>query len=114
MISTSGSILEENPTQTLNDLQWLIEQVLLEGDLPIDRSGLRRALQEAQEATASEGSQSWWVWVIEAANSLGLRCRCIEGTAVDLAEFADCGAPLICQVIENRELVGIARRAKQR
>ena len=114
MISTSGAILEETPSQTLNDLQWLIEQVLLEGDLPIDRSGLRRALQEAQDATSAEGPQAWWVWVIEAANSLGLRCRCIEGTAAELAEFADCGAPLICQVIENRELVGIARRAKQR
>ena len=79
MISTSGGILEENPAQTLNDLQWLIEQVLLEGDLPIDRSGLRRALQESQEATAAEGPQAWWVWVIEAANSLGLRCRASRG-----------------------------------
>jgi len=114
MISPTTTIRSETAEQILNQLQWLIEQVLLEGDLPIDRSGLRRGLQEARDATAVEGVGDWWVWVLEAAASLGLRCRCIEGTALELSEFADCGAPLICQVVEQRELVGIARRTKKR
>ncbi len=108
MVTNIPQAVPLSATSALDDLNWMVEQILLEGELPIDRSGLRRALQEACDAHSGPPVENWWVWITEGAASLGLRCRCIEGTAADLLEFAECGAPFIFWSPRSAEFLGLS------
>lgn len=97
-----------------DELFQLVERILLAGDLPIDRSGIRRGLQEAMESQPGPPAEMWWIWVTETAAQLGLRCRCIEVRSDELVEFAACGGPFIVWLPRTAQFCAMTQLKRRR
>lgn len=65
---------------------WLIEQLELETGAYGDRSRMRRAVEEAVAAWPGLTVDRWWRWLVEAGESLGLKCRVVDCTPEQLLE----------------------------
>lgn len=77
---------------------WLIEQLELEAGAPGDRSRIRRAIDEAMAAWPGSAAERWWRWLIEAGESLGLKCRALDCTPEQLLEVAREGGRVVLRL----------------
>lgn len=93
---------------------WLLEQLYLEAGHSVERPGLRRALDEAALATPGDVDQVWWRWLIEASQSLGLKCKVIDCTADQLEELTLEGARIILRSEVVGRWQGIGRLEKKK
>ena len=104
-------------TSVKNDLEaaaWLFEQLAVQSGQPADRTRIRRALEEAAAAWPVGSEDRWWKWLVEAAKSLGLKCKIVDCTFDQLAEMAREGARIVTRVGEERRWKAIARTRGRR
>ncbi|MCA9031037.1 MAG: ATP-binding cassette domain-containing protein [Planctomycetaceae bacterium] len=74
---------------------WLIERLARDVGHAPQRGELRRTLQESQVAEEQSGSQPWWRFVSDAAESQGLRARISDCTLDEVCALVDDGARLV-------------------
>jgi len=108
------AIGEPSVTQTnlMGDLTILLERVAEQMQTPIERTALRRALEECGRAPAdSEDSNTdWATWVVAAARGIGLSARSVHSPLADCLDLARNGAAVILPSrAENRPPVAIVR-----
>lgn len=74
---------------------WIYEQIALRDGLHVDRSRIRRAIDESAETYFWIQDGDWWRWIIEAGHSLGRNCRVIDAELHDLVQMAQNGLVVI-------------------
>ncbi len=74
---------------------WIFEQIALRDGLHVDRSKIRRAVDEAAETYFGQHDGGWWRWMIETGHSLGRNCRVIDGELQELIQLARDGVVVI-------------------
>lgn len=77
---------------------WLLEQLELEAGAPGDRSRIRRAVEESVAAWPGRPGERWWRWLVEAGESLGLKCRALDCTPEQLLEVAREGGRVVLRL----------------
>lgn len=89
---------------------WLFEQLAVDAGETADRPRIRRALEEAASAWPAGPEDRWWKWLVEAGQSLGLKCRIVDCTFEQVTEVARDGGRLITRVGEERQWKAIGDR----
>ena len=92
------SVVSETKRASETDLMsasWIYEQIALRDGLHIDRSKIRRAVDEAAETYFGMQDGGWWRWIIETGHSLGRGCRVIDGELHELVQLARNGVVVI-------------------
>lgn len=84
---------------------WLLEKLLEKNDRGVDRSSIRRAIDEAVKLWPETQQKNWWKWIVEASRSLGLKCKVIDGTVAQVAEIAGDGGRLIVRLTGNDQWI---------
>ncbi len=74
---------------------WIFEQIALRDGLHVDRSKVRRAVDEAAEIYFGIQEGGWWRWIVETGHSLGRNCRVIDGEVQQLVRLARDGVVVI-------------------
>jgi len=101
------------PDTELNAAVWIIERLLLIEKQQIERSRIRRAVDESAEMFASANMADWHRWFVEACHSLGRSCRVIDATPDELAELAMHRVVIVIRTSDGvwRSLTGHGRRS---
>jgi ABC-type bacteriocin/lantibiotic exporter with double-glycine peptidase domain len=73
----------------------VFEQIALRDGLHVDRSKVRRAVDEAAETYFGMHEGGWWRWIVETGHSLGRNCRVIDGEVQQLVRLARDGVVVI-------------------
>jgi putative ABC transport system ATP-binding protein len=76
-------------------IAWLLENLELEAGRTRDRSGIHRAVNEAVSAWPGAPTDHWWRWLVEAGETLGLKCRAVDCTLEQLWEIVRGGGRAI-------------------
>ncbi len=103
LIPTDKSVKDD-----LEAAAWLFEQLAVQAGQPADRSRIRRALEEAAAAWPAGPADRWWKWLVEAARSLGLKCKIVDCTFEQLAEVAREEGRIITRVGDDRRWKAIS------
>jgi len=74
---------------------WIFEQIAQRDGLHVDRSRIRRSVDEAAETYFGIQDGGWWRWIIETAHSLGRNGRVIDGELQELVQLARNGVIVI-------------------
>ena len=74
---------------------WIFEQIALRDGLHVDRSKVRRAVDEAAETYFGQHEGGWWRWIVETGHSLGRNCRVIDGEVHELVRLARDGGDVV-------------------
>jgi ABC-type bacteriocin/lantibiotic exporter with double-glycine peptidase domain len=88
---------------------WLIEQLEIESGLGADRSRIRRALDEAMRSWPGPPGDRWWRWLMEASDSLGLRCRVIDCTFDQICEISREGGRVLLRSSKDGRWQAVAQ-----
>ncbi len=101
------------PETELNAAVWIIERLLLIEKQQIERSRIRRAVDESAEMSSATEMPEWHHWFVEACHSLGRTCRVIDATPDELAELARDGVVIVIRTPDGvwRSLTGHGRRS---
>lgn len=91
MLDSSGHASEAD----LMAASWIFEQIALRDGIHVDRSRIRRAVDEAAETYFGQHDGGWWRWIIETGHSLSRNCRVIDGELQTLAQLALDGVTVI-------------------
>ena len=81
---------------------WIFEQIALRDGLHVDRSKVRRAIDEAAETYFGIQEGGWWRWIVETGHSLGRHCRVIDGDVHQLVRLAQDGVVVILRSGDGR------------
>lgn len=94
-------------------LSWIYEQFGLPDGGPVSQSAFRDALQDATAGLASADEPAWHVWLDETFQSLGFRCRTIQGSIDEVIEMAACGAHCLTRCADGSWLaIGGLKRGR--
>lgn len=74
---------------------WIFEQIALRDGQHVDRSKVRRAVDEGAITYFGQHGGGWWRWIVETGHSLGRNCRVIDGEVPQLLRLARDGLVLI-------------------
>ncbi|MFN9719902.1 MAG: peptidase domain-containing ABC transporter, partial [Planctomycetota bacterium] len=91
MLDSSGHASEAD----LMAASGIFEQIALRDGINVDRSRIRRAVDEAAETYFGKHDGGWWRWSIETGHSLSRNCRVIDGELGELAQLALDGVTVI-------------------
>jgi putative ABC transport system ATP-binding protein len=91
MLDSSGHASEAD----LLAASWIFEQIALRDGIHVDRSRIRRAVDEAAETYFGQHDGGWWRWIIETGHSLSRNCRVVDGKLQELAQLALDGVTVI-------------------
>ena len=92
---SAPSELQRASEADLVSASWILEQIALRDGLHVDRSRIRRAIDESAETYFGIQDGDWWRWIIEAGHSLGRNCRVIDGELSELVQLAKNGLVVI-------------------
>jgi len=81
---------------------WIFEQIALRDGLHVDRSKIRRAVDQASQTYFDAAEGGWWRWIVETGQSLGRKCRVIDGDLRQLVQLARNGAVVILRSSDGR------------
>lgn len=81
---------------------WIFEKIALRDGLQVDRSKVRRAVDEAAETYFGQHEGGWWRWIVETGQSLGRKCRVIDGELPQLLGLARSGLVVILRADNGR------------
>lgn len=100
MSSIESSV--DNQEGDLVSATWMFELIALRDGLHVDRSRIRRAVDEASQTFLRESNEGWWRWIVEAGESLGRKCRVIEGDLPQLVQLARNGVVVILRSADGK------------
>lgn len=86
---------KSTPEAELNAATWIIEQLFLTAKRQIERSHIRRAVDQAAETFATSEPESWEHWFVEACRSLGQTCRLIDATPSEVMGLVRNGVVIV-------------------
>ena len=81
---------------------WIFEQIALRDGLHVDRSRIRRAVDQASQTYLGAAEGGWWRWIVETGQSLGRKCRVIDGDLQQLVQLASNGVVVILRSSDGR------------
>ena len=99
------SSMESPETDDEGDLvsaTWIFEQIALRDGLHVDRSKIRRAVDQASQTYFGAAENGWWRWIVETGQSLGRKSRVIDGTLPQLVQLARNGVVVILRSGDGR------------
>jgi ABC-type bacteriocin/lantibiotic exporter with double-glycine peptidase domain len=99
---SAPSELQRASEADLVSASWIFEQIALRDGLHVDRSRIRRAIDESAETYFGIQDGDWWRWIIEAGHSLGRSCRVIDGELHELVQLAQNGVVVILRSGDGR------------
>jgi putative ABC transport system ATP-binding protein len=76
-------------------LAWILDELALESNQPVERSQLRRIVDDVVSAWPGPADERWMVWAAEAGHSLGRPARIVDCTAKEIVELARQGVTVI-------------------
>ena len=100
MSSIESSV--DNHEGDLVSATWMFELIALRDGLHVDRSRIRRAVDEASQTFFRESNEGWWRWIVEAGESLGRKCRVIDGDVPQLVQLARNGVVVILRSADGK------------
>ena len=92
---------------------WIFEKVALRDGLHVDRSKVRRAVDEAAETYFGLQEGGWWRWIVETGHSLGRNCRVIDGEAHQLVQLARDGVVVILRSDDGKTWHALMRNGRR-
>jgi putative ABC transport system ATP-binding protein len=92
---------------------WIFEQIALRDGLHVDRSRVRRAVDEAAETFFGVQEGGWWRWIVETGHSLGRGCRVIDGDARQLVQLAWDGVVVILRSDDGKTWHSLMRTGRR-
>ena len=109
MISESQPEIRPNdPSVEARSAAWIVEQLELEAGEPAERSRIRRSIEDAVAAWPGAGDERWWRWMLEAGESLRLRCRVLDCTLDQLKEIAREGGRVVVRLPSTGQWIAIS------
>ena len=90
------------PNSEIAYVAWILEQFHIEAGLPVERSSIRRVLDDALNSVDSDSEEYWWKWITEASRSLGLKSKVLDCTIEQIEELSCEGA----RIFIRSEIVG--------
>lgn len=111
---TAGSQAGSDPSHEVDASSQLVWHLQLRTDQGVDRSRIRRALDEATRAWPGNPRDLWWRWILEAGHSLDLRCRVLDCTLEQIQEIASEGGRILIRTPSHGEWFAVdgTRRRK--
>lgn len=94
-MSRSAELESRSIISEAESAAWIIEQLEIDAGQAADRSRIRRALEESVAAWPGPVNDRWWRWMLEAGESLGLKCRVIDCTFQQILEIAREGGRVV-------------------
>jgi putative ABC transport system ATP-binding protein len=94
--------MQRSTEEDLVAASWIFEQIALQDGLHVDRSKIRRAVDEAAETYFDQHDGGWWRWMIETAHSLGRNGRVIDGELPEVMRLARDGVVVIIRSEDGR------------
>jgi putative ABC transport system ATP-binding protein len=94
--------MQPSTEEDLVAASWIFEQIALQDGLHVDRSKIRRAVNEAAETYFGQHDGGWWRWMIETAHSLGRNGRVIDGELPEIIRLAHDGVVVILRSGDGR------------
>ena len=82
---------------------WIFEHIAIRDGLHVDRSKVRRAVDEAAQTYFDIPEGGWWRWLVETGHSLGRHCRVIDGDVNQLIRLARDGVVVILRSEDGRQ-----------
>jgi len=101
--------MQRTSEEDLVAASWIFEQIALQDGLHVDRSKIRRAVDEAAETYFDQHDGGWWRWMIETAHSLGRNGRVIDGELPELIRLARDGVVVIIRSGDGRTWHSLTR-----
>ena len=92
---------------------WIFEQIALRDGQHVDRSKVRRAVDEAAETYFGLQEGGWWRWIVETGHSLGRNCRVIDGEVQQLVRLARDGAVVILRSDDGQTWHSLMRTGRR-
>ncbi len=92
----------------------ILERLTQDLDAPLDRSRVRRALEEATFAWPDETGDRWWQRIIEAAQTLGKKCRVVDATVGQWFNAIRDGALVITYLPQKRQWLSLREHSTRR
>ena len=92
---------------------WIFEQIAMRDGLHVDRSKVRRAVDEAAETYFGLQEGGWWRWIVETGHSLGRNCRVIDGEAHQLVQLARDGVVVILRSDDGKTWHALMRNGRR-
>ena len=100
MSSMESSVIDDEGD--LVSATWIFEQIALRDGLHVDRSKIRRAVDQASQTYFGAAENGWWRWIVETGQSLGRKSRVIDGTLPQLVQLARNGVVVILRSGDGR------------
>jgi ABC-type bacteriocin/lantibiotic exporter with double-glycine peptidase domain len=91
----------------------ILEQLLSDSPLAVDRARLRRVIREAADAYPGAVAEQWWHWLSEASVNLGLKCKVVDCTPEEVRNLASYGMLMVLYVPGPEPWRAIAGRRGQ-
>ncbi len=104
---------ERSPLSDLESLAAVLEELAQSFAEPLDRSRIRRALEEASMVLSGSTAGSWWQWTVEASQSLGLKCRVVDATPDQLLAVVRDGGKAILYDEKSRRWFAASSGARK-
>jgi|GEM_PF-3465580 len=92
---------------------WIFEQIALRDGQHVDRSKVRRAVDEAAETYFGLQEGGWWRWIVETGHSLGRNCRVIDGEVQQLVRLARDGVVVILRSDDGQTWHALMRTGRR-
>ncbi len=83
----------------------IFEQIAMESGFKIERSKIRRAVEESAVAWPGEAKELWWKWLIEASESLGIKSRVVDCTFEQAVSIVRDGGHVIVRMNSTSDWV---------
>lgn len=94
-MSSSADLISRSIISEAESAAWIVEQLEIDAGQPADRSRIRRAFEESVAAWPGPVHDRWWRWMLEAGESLGLKCRVIDCTLNQIHEVVREGGRVV-------------------
>lgn len=94
-MSSSADLNSHSVISEAESAAWIVEQLEIDAGQPADRSRIRRAFEESVTAWPGPVQDRWWRWMLEAGESLGLKCRVIDCTLNQIYEVVREGGRVV-------------------
>lgn len=94
-MSSSADLNSQSVISEAESAAWIVEQLEIDAGQPADRSRIRRAFEESVTAWPGPVQDRWWRWMLEAGESLGLKCRVIDCTLNQIYEVVREGGRVV-------------------
>jgi len=83
----------------------IFEQIALESDAQVERSAIRRAVEESADAWPGEATELWWRWILEASESLGIKSRVVDCTFDQAVSIVQDGGHVVVRLQSTSDWV---------